>query len=209
MRAVALLSLLAAFALPVPAQRNCTRGKPCGNTCIASHLTCRVGSGSATRATPSPQDSSRPSQAAPNRLLGQPTPAAPAPATFGARGSLSYCSTGLDSQREIWLVAGRRPSGTIGRDVDDGTSYYAPSRGDTLAAILVSLHCPTPEQVTPLIGVGSRRVLLDQLSVPVRSASGAEAWEGNILVRAGGRRMPAFVWVDALGTATLRGDAAP
>lgn len=29
---------------PSEAQRTCSRGKPCGNTCIAQHLTCRVDS---------------------------------------------------------------------------------------------------------------------------------------------------------------------
>jgi hypothetical protein len=30
--------------------QRCTKGKPCGNTCIAANRTCRVGSGTATKA---------------------------------------------------------------------------------------------------------------------------------------------------------------
>lgn len=46
----------AAFALlilaaPADAQKNCTKGKPCGNTCIAANKTCRVGTGTAVQAT--------------------------------------------------------------------------------------------------------------------------------------------------------------
>jgi len=37
------------FAASAEAQR-CTKGKPCGNTCIATSRTCRVGSGTATQA---------------------------------------------------------------------------------------------------------------------------------------------------------------
>lgn len=43
--AVAALLFVAA---PADAQRQCTRGKPCGNTCIAMDKVCRVGQGSAT-----------------------------------------------------------------------------------------------------------------------------------------------------------------
>jgi micrococcal nuclease len=53
------LALLFAVDAPLEAQRNCTRGKPCGNTCIARDRTCRVGTGTArpaptTRSTPPP-----------------------------------------------------------------------------------------------------------------------------------------------------------
>lgn len=44
------LSAVAAVAwVPVVDGRNCTRGKPCGNTCIAANKTCRIGGGTATR----------------------------------------------------------------------------------------------------------------------------------------------------------------
>lgn len=41
-----LLFLLALVAGPADAQKNCTKGIPCGNTCIASNKTCRIGAGS-------------------------------------------------------------------------------------------------------------------------------------------------------------------
>jgi micrococcal nuclease len=55
-----LVLLLAGGAAELEAQRNCTRGKPCGNTCIARTSTCRVGTGTArqaptTRTTPTPE----------------------------------------------------------------------------------------------------------------------------------------------------------
>ena len=39
------------LAAPAKAQKNCTKGKPCGNTCIARDKVCRVGSGSASSET--------------------------------------------------------------------------------------------------------------------------------------------------------------
>lgn len=42
---------LSLIATPVIAQKRCVKGKPCGNTCIAATKTCRVGTGTATRAT--------------------------------------------------------------------------------------------------------------------------------------------------------------
>ena len=42
LRLAALALLIAtALAAPLAAQRNCTKGKPCGNTCIAVTSTCR------------------------------------------------------------------------------------------------------------------------------------------------------------------------
>lgn len=54
-RAILPLILLGLLGAPelLEAQRRCQRGKPCGNTCIARHLTCRVGPGTA-RAAPRP-----------------------------------------------------------------------------------------------------------------------------------------------------------
>lgn len=46
------------------AQKRCTKGIPCGNTCIAANKTCRVGSGSATKA-PASQSAPASSKAAP------------------------------------------------------------------------------------------------------------------------------------------------
>lgn len=42
------LALAAAATAPVDAQKNCTKGIPCGNTCIAANKVCRVGGGTAT-----------------------------------------------------------------------------------------------------------------------------------------------------------------
>lgn len=42
---------LSLLATPAMAQKRCVKGKPCGNTCIAATKTCRVGTGTATRAT--------------------------------------------------------------------------------------------------------------------------------------------------------------
>ena len=39
----------------------CRTGKPCGNTCIARNLTCRVGPGTAVQGNPSAPSSARPS----------------------------------------------------------------------------------------------------------------------------------------------------
>jgi endonuclease YncB( thermonuclease family) len=49
--ALLLLTLFLTGGAPeLEAQRNCTRGKPCGNTCIAQNRTCRVGTGTARQA---------------------------------------------------------------------------------------------------------------------------------------------------------------
>jgi hypothetical protein len=44
-RIVVLVALLgSALAAPLLAQKNCTKGKPCGRTCIARDKICRIGS---------------------------------------------------------------------------------------------------------------------------------------------------------------------
>jgi len=48
-----LLAALLLFAATAQAQRNCVRGKPCGNTCIAVNKTCRISS-PAPRPAPAP-----------------------------------------------------------------------------------------------------------------------------------------------------------
>lgn len=67
MRRSMLIAVLLAFATAAPAvaQRRCVKGIPCGNTCIAASRTCRVGSGSATRAPAStaPRQSTAPAAA--------------------------------------------------------------------------------------------------------------------------------------------------
>jgi hypothetical protein len=44
--ALPILAFLCLAASPVAAQRNCVKGKPCGNTCIARDKVCRVGTSS-------------------------------------------------------------------------------------------------------------------------------------------------------------------
>ena len=43
MRAIVLALLLSLVPIVADAQRNCVKGKPCGNTCIARDKTCRIG----------------------------------------------------------------------------------------------------------------------------------------------------------------------
>lgn len=52
MRLTVLLVFLAALPTALEAQKNCTKGIPCGNTCIAANKTCRVGTTSARPAPP-------------------------------------------------------------------------------------------------------------------------------------------------------------
>ncbi len=50
---VLLICLLLLVAPGTLSAQHCTKGKPCGNSCIVQNKTCHVGSGTATRATPS------------------------------------------------------------------------------------------------------------------------------------------------------------
>lgn len=59
------------------AQRRCTKGIPCGNTCIAANRTCRVGT---TPRQPTPPPPSRTPAAAPPTRAAVPAPASEAPA---------------------------------------------------------------------------------------------------------------------------------
>lgn len=57
-RSALILGAGAAMAAVAPAaleaQKVCTKGKPCGNTCIAANKTCRVGTGTATQGNRAP-----------------------------------------------------------------------------------------------------------------------------------------------------------
>jgi predicted DNA-binding transcriptional regulator YafY len=46
---VAALLMAAGIATPLEAQRNCVKGKPCGNSCIARNKVCRIGAASPER----------------------------------------------------------------------------------------------------------------------------------------------------------------
>lgn len=47
LRLLVMLLTLGSLAVPAEAQKNCVKGKPCGNTCIARDKVCHVGAGSA------------------------------------------------------------------------------------------------------------------------------------------------------------------
>lgn len=75
MRSVALILLVVAFS-DADAQRRCTKGIPCGNSCISAGKTCRVGTGTAVaapreppRAAPPRADSISPVRLQPERLV--------------------------------------------------------------------------------------------------------------------------------------------
>jgi hypothetical protein len=63
MRALVILITLAVLPIPAEAQKNCVKGKPCGNTCIARDKVCHVGSGSARPAAPQPLVTATPASA--------------------------------------------------------------------------------------------------------------------------------------------------
>lgn len=201
----ALLLCLTLLPETAAAQRRCTRGKPCGNTCINVNYTCRLGS-----TPPPPPPTATPP--APRSLIG-PAQAAPpaggfAPPGVAYAGSLSYCTTGLASVRDLLLVGDVRPSAIIGRDLMVGTGFDAPSVGDTTPAELVAVRCPEADKVTLYVRSRGRLVALDARSIPVRSGSGSgePGSGGNVRIREGGRVLPAVVWLDAFGVATLRPD---
>jgi hypothetical protein len=45
MRSFILFAIVTWLAAPAHAQKNCTKGKPCGNTCISRDKICRIGAG--------------------------------------------------------------------------------------------------------------------------------------------------------------------
>ena len=58
-----LVALCALVALPIvaEAQKQCVKGKPCGNSCIAANKTCHVGAPAATPAAQSASSAAEPS----------------------------------------------------------------------------------------------------------------------------------------------------
>jgi hypothetical protein len=70
---VVLLLTIGLSAGPLAAQRKCTKGIPCGNTCIAANKVCRIGTTTARPAS-APDSTARPALAAPA--------ATPAPTTL-------------------------------------------------------------------------------------------------------------------------------
>lgn len=130
----------------VEAQRNCSKGKPCGNTCIARDKVCRVGAPPATTA-PTPPASSRPSTAAtsqPQTLavlrLGAPsgTYVLAAMLDAGQRGLIIHSSTLTITQSNFsirsevqYSPASGRPATEGQREVQQHTGPYE-VRADTL-----------------------------------------------------------------------------
>lgn len=145
---MALLLLIAAILIPARVDAQvCTRGIPCGNTCIAANRTCRVGPGTARAAPGSPGATRAPPPAAPRPTSGI---AIPQGAQFVAssRGRVFYslapsCSAwrSLSVANLRWFktqeeaaAAGYTPSASRGCRVSSGTpatqdSALAPSRG--------------------------------------------------------------------------------
>lgn len=72
------------LASPAEAQKQCRKGIPCGNTCIAATKTCRVGAGAATATTARAGDSTE----APATQADTVSPSAPWVAS--SRGSTYY-----------------------------------------------------------------------------------------------------------------------
>lgn len=64
---VAALVGVALVAVPADAQRRCTKGIPCGNSCIAANKVCRIGTSPAPREHPAPREPATSTQA----LIGQ------------------------------------------------------------------------------------------------------------------------------------------
>ena len=118
---------------PAEAQKNCKKGIPCGNTCIAANKTCRVGTGSARSTSSPPQAVSSP---------------APAGARFVAssKGQVYYllgCSAGeqLSPANRIYFqteeeaaAAGYRPSTARGCGTGVDASANSSSSGPAAAA---------------------------------------------------------------------------
>lgn len=94
-----------------------------------------------------------------------------------------YCTTSAETIRDLYLVAGPRPSGTIGRDVTDGSPFYAPGSHDTVPATLISIHCPQADQAQLLITVNGRGVMLAARSIPLRTMQARLGLLGDLLVR--------------------------
>lgn len=205
---VAVMCLAFVAAPGLQAQRNCTRGKPCGNTCINVNYTCRAGGGSAAQSGQGGQNSSGNGQGTARGLISspRPSPAAPPAPIASLGGAASYCSTGLDSARELLVVAGSRPSAVIGRNLGDGSAFTAPNARDTIAVDLVAIRCPTTTTAELYVKTNGSTVALDYRSVRLRWPGGDSEYGGNIRLRSAGGAIEGFVWLDPLGVATLRGD---
>lgn len=131
-------------ALPFAAEAQvCTRGKPCGNTCIAQNRTCRVGQGTARQGgsspAPTPAPARAPARAAPSSTASGGVPDGAA-FVASSRGRVYYwvgCSAWKDlsaanlrffASREEAVAAGYTPSASAGcSGPADGTPVAAAS----------------------------------------------------------------------------------
>jgi hypothetical protein len=82
------------------AQKRCTKGIPCGNTCIAANKTCHVGQGTATREAPPPARVSL-------RDTTVATPDSTLPWIAGRNGTTFYLNSATCPARSVILSLGR------------------------------------------------------------------------------------------------------
>jgi hypothetical protein len=159
--------VVTALALPLreaEAQRNCSRGKPCGNTCIAQNRTCHVGTPT-ERPTPPPPARSTPAAAPPPR----PTAPAPAAATVPTIATAVDGYYALDSieAREVAEAraralarrdAARRGSVDPGGDLDLGVDEpAAPSMPSRASAVPPARQSREPANAGSALWVASSR----------------------------------------------------
>lgn len=113
LRALAALTALAILPALAEAQRRCSKGIPCGNSCISATKTCRIG-GSEPTAPPRPAGAVAPRAAVLQQAAGTPTP--------------SDVSR-TDSVERLWVGSGRgwiyyRSSCEVARDMDPRLKKY-------------------------------------------------------------------------------------
>lgn len=129
--------LLLAVSRQVEAQ-NCSKGKPCGNSCIAREKVCRVGQGTARWAPGADTITGVVQQAKPNAPVGRDTtlgaiPPAKRAVCVVARvmdGDTIRCSSGPDI-RLLLIDAPERSQGPYGAAATRGLQRFV-TRGDTL-----------------------------------------------------------------------------
>src|SRR5690606_32842978 len=160
--AIVFTALLAVAAADATAQKRCTKGIPCGNTCIAANKTCRVGS------------PTRPAQGQPNTV----TATVPAGTQFVAssRGTTYYyvgCSAwkSLAPANRIYFksveearAAGLRPSTQAGCSGPAGESAQRASPVPPISPDSIVGKCAysrSPDElVGPIIGLKSDTVMV-------------------------------------------------
>lgn len=86
-----LAAVLLLAASPALAQKRCVKGIPCGGTCISATKTCRVGTGSATRApAPKPDTAAPASDTTRRRAVGRGADASAGPIDLRADTTTSF-----------------------------------------------------------------------------------------------------------------------